>query len=72
MSRLFDCNITAFLVRIQIVTQPLQTSVQRVRAYFRIYAKFLNFALKIDSIYACERESRDHYFSIIIITQSEQ
>lgn len=57
MSRLFDCNITAFLVRIQIVMQPMQTSVQRVRAYFRIYAKFINFALKKDSIYARERAS---------------
>ena len=72
MSRLFECNITAFLVYLQIVTQPLQTSVQRVRAYFRIYAKFLNFALKKDSIYARERESRDNYFSIIIIKLSEQ
>ena len=72
MSRLFECNITAFLVLLQIVMQPLQASVQRVHDYFRIYAKFFNFALKKDSIYARERESRDHYFSIIIIKLSEQ
>lgn len=76
MSRLFECNITAFLVYLQIVTQPLQTSVQRVRAYFRIYAKFLNFALKKDSIYARERASSRllffyHHQTIRTMTKAE-
>lgn len=77
MSRLFDCNITAFLVYLQIVMQPMQTSVQRVRAYFRIYAKFLNFALKKDSIYARERASsrqlffNHHHQTIRTMTKAE-
>lgn len=77
MSRLFECNITAFLVYLQIVMQPLQTSVQRVRAYFRIYAKFLNFALKKDSIYARERASsrqlffNHHHQTIRTMTKAE-